>query len=133
MIRDKHPVEGLMDTAMQSLKEMIDVNTILGDPVEAIDGSLIIPVSRVFMGFAAGGSEFGESKEESMAPFGGGSGAGISIKPVAFLVVSQGKVKLLPVGTEAFIDRIFDLVPPLMNRMNANTINTNTTASSTMF
>ncbi len=118
---DKHPVEGLMDTAMQSLKEMIDVNTILGDPVEALDGSLIIPVSRVFMGFAAGGSEFGEPKEEQIAPFGGGSGAGISIKPVAFLVVGQGKVRLLPVGSEAFIDRIIDLIPPLMNRTtNAN-------------
>lgn len=118
---DKHPVEGLMDTAMQSLKEMIDVNTILGDPIEALDGSLIIPVSRVFMGFAAGGSEFGEPKEEQSAPFGGGSGAGISIKPVAFLVVGQGKVRLLPVGSEAFIDRIIDLIPPLMNRTtNAN-------------
>ena len=126
---DKHPVEGLMDTAMQSLKEMIDVNTILGDPVEALDGSLIIPVSRVFMGFAAGGSEFGEPKEEQIAPFGGGSGAGISIKPVAFLVVGQGKVRLLPVGSEAFIDRIFDLIPPLMNR----TTNTNANMNNNMY
>lgn len=126
---DKHPVEGLMDTAMQSLKEMIDVNTILGDPVEALDGSLIIPVSRVFMGFAAGGSEFGEPKEEQIAPFGGGSGAGISIKPVAFLVVGQGKVRLLPVGSEAFIDRIFDLIPPLMNR----TTNTNSNMNNNMY
>lgn len=70
---DKHPVEGLMDTAMQSLKEMIDVNTILGDPVETIDGSLIIPVSRVFMGFAAGGSEFGEPNPELNLPLAEGA------------------------------------------------------------
>ncbi|MDD2430099.1 MAG: GerW family sporulation protein [Firmicutes bacterium] len=130
---DKHPVEGLMDTAMQSLKEMIDVNTILGDPVESIDGSLIIPVSRVFMGFAAGGSEFGEPTEQTKAPFGGGSGAGISLRPVAFLVVSQGKVKLLPVGTEAFIDRVFDLVPNLMDRMASNSVTGAMDNNTTMF
>ena len=129
---DKHPVEGLMDTAMQSLKEMIDVNSILGDPVETIDGSLIIPVSRVFMGFAAGGSEFGEPNPEAKSPFGGGSGAGISVRPVAFLVVSQGKVKLLPVGTEAFIDRVFDLVPNLVDRMTKNSV-TSTVDNNTMF
>ena len=120
MMQERHPVEGLMDSAMQSLKEMIDVNTILCDPGEAIDWSLIIPVSRVFMGFAAGGSEFGEAKENVDSPFGGGSGAGISIKPVAFLVVGQGKVRLLPVGSEAFIDRVIDLLPPLIDQMKAN-------------
>ncbi len=123
-MQDKHPVEGLMDTAMQSIKEMIDVNTILGDPIEALDGSLIIPVSRVFIGFAAGGSEFGENKESAAAPFGGGSGAGLSIKPVAFLVVGQGKVRLLPVGTEAMLDRIIDLLPPVMQRMTNNNATT---------
>lgn len=79
----EHPIQGLMTTAMEKLKEMIDVNTIIGDPVETPDGSVILTVSKVGFGFAAGGSEFmlnrdssgsgqGQSKEQ---PFGGGSGA----------------------------------------------------------
>src|SRR5690625_5396984 len=83
---DEHPIQGLMVTAMENLKEMIEVNTIIGDPVESPDGTIIIPVSKVGFGFAAGGSEFNSSKEssessESTLPFGGGSGGGVSITP----------------------------------------------------
>lgn len=82
----EHPIQGLMKTAMESIKEMVDVNTVIGDAVEAPDGSVIIPVSRVGLGFAAGGSEFGDNRESEL-PFGGGSGAGVSVQPVGFLVV----------------------------------------------
>src|SRR5690554_7973650 len=92
----EHPIQGLMKTAMESIKEMVDVNTVIGDAVEAPDGSVIVPVSRVGLGFAAGGSEFGDDKEE--LPFGGGSGAGVSVQPVGFLVVGQHSVRLLPVS-----------------------------------
>ncbi len=103
-----HPIDLLMKTTMDNIKEMIDVNTILGDPVETSDGTVILPVSRVFVGFAVGGSEFpafkdGEesgtqqdsaSVDEAGFPFGGGAGAGMTISPVAFLVVSMGQVRV---------------------------------------
>lgn len=118
-----HPIEGLMNTAMESIKEMVDVNTILGDPVETPDGTVIVPVSRVSLGFAAGGSEFESSGSPSgnssrkEHPFGGGSGAGISVNPVAFLVVGQGSVRLLPVDSNAILDRLIDLAPRLFEQV----------------
>ena len=110
-----------METAMESLKSMVDVNTILGDPVETPDGNVIVPVSRVSFGFAAGGTEFESQKESKQAdgsfPFGGGSGGGISLNPVAFLVVGQGQVRLLPVDNTAIYDRLLDMVPGVIDRV----------------
>lgn len=124
-----HPIEALMKTAMESIQQMVDVNTIIGDPVEAPDGSIIIPVSRVACGFAAGGSEFpppegDKNKEEdkqapSALPFGGGSGAGVSVQPVGFLVVGHGQVRLLPVDNNMIVDRIIDEVPGLFDKVAA--------------
>lgn len=117
-----HPIEGLMKTAMESIKEMVDVNTVVGDAVEAPDGTVIIPVSRVACGFAAGGSEFaGEKKEDEKGgslPFGGGSGAGVSVQPVGFLVVGNGQVRLMPVdGHNAFMERLVDVAPQVVERI----------------
>ncbi len=115
-----HPIEGLMKTAMESIKEMVDVNTVVGDAVEAPDGTVIIPVSRVACGFAAGGSEFspGTEKAETSLPFGGGSGAGVSVQPVGFLVVGNGQVRLMPVdGKNAFIERLVDVAPQVVDRI----------------
>lgn len=116
-----HPIEGLMKTAMESIKEMVDVNTVVGDAVEAPDGTVIIPVSRVACGFAAGGSEFnaiGEKAEASALPFGGGSGAGVSVQPVGFLVVGNGQVRLMPVdGQGAYMGRLIDLAPQLVEKI----------------
>lgn len=122
-MNNKHPIEGLMQTAMESLKTMVDVNTILGDPVETPDGAVIVPVSRVSFGFAAGGSEFGQvsannpANEERSYPFGGGSGAGIALNPVAFLVVGRESVRLLPVDQTAIYDRLIDLVPQFIDQI----------------
>lgn len=121
-MENKHPIEGLMQTAMESLKTMVDVNTILGDPVETPDGQVIVPVSRVSFGFAAGGSEFTAVKaknisDEGQHPFGGGSGAGIALNPVAFLVVSPESVRLLPVDQSAIYDRLIDLVPQFIDQI----------------
>src|SRR5690554_4405033 len=122
----EHPIEGLMKTAMESIKDMVDVNTILGDPVETPDGNVIIPISRVAFGFAAGGSEFdimkrgGEKRiegEQGKMPFGGGSGAGITLNPVAFLVVGKEQTRLLPVEGNALVGRILDLAPELMGKI----------------
>lgn len=115
-----------METAMESIKAMVDVNTILGDPVETPDGSVVIPVSRVSLGFAAGGTEFeteerGRSQESGKFPFGGGSGAGISVNPVAFLVVGQGQVRLLPVDSNVLLDRLIDLAPQVIEQLRRRT------------
>ena len=126
----EHPIEGLMETAMNSIKEMIDVNTIIGDPIETSAGVVIIPISKVCFGFASGGSEFkGETideykkkdKEEEVQyrlPFGGGSGAGISINPVAFVVVSKETIKILPIEHNSAIEKLMDYVPELMEKAN---------------
>ena len=126
----QHPIENLMLTAMNSIKDMVDVNTIIGEPIETSNNTIIIPISKVGFGFAAGGSEFkGETideytkreKEEAIQyrlPFGGGSGAGVSIAPVAFLVVQPNNVKLLPVEHWSAIDRLLDYVPDLMEKAN---------------
>ncbi|SEF75017.1 sporulation protein YtfJ [Caloramator fervidus] len=112
----EHPIEALMKTTMDSLREMIDVNTIVGEAVETKDGTVIIPISRVSIGFASGGSEFcKDTKDDKVKfPFGGGSGAGISVSPVAFLVVSKDSVKLLPVNQSNSIERIIDGIPDLL-------------------
>lgn len=126
----EHPIEGLMTTAMSSIQNMIDVNTIIGEPIETSNNMVIIPISKVSFGFAAGGSEFkGETieeynkkeKEESIQyrlPFGGGSGAGVTINPVAFLVVQSNTVKLLPVEHTSYIDKLLDYIPDLMEKTN---------------
>jgi sporulation protein YtfJ len=120
----EHPIEGLMKTAMESIKEMIEVNTIVGDAVETSDGSIIIPISRVSFGFAAGGGDSTQQSsttdtEKSNLPFAGGSGAGVSVQPVAFLVVGQGQIRLLPVGNKALYDRLIDLTPQLLEKITA--------------
>lgn len=126
---EEHPIETLMKTAMDSIQKMINVNTVIGDPVETPTGSVIIPVSRVSCGFAAGGSEFlpmeGETEDESKnaeesskMPFGGGSGGGVSVKPVGFLVVSQDQVRLLPVEGNMLAERIIDEMPNLMDKFS---------------
>lgn len=108
-----------MRTVMESMKEMVDVNTIVGDPVETPDGSVIMPISRVAFGYAAGGSEFVAQKtsEGKGHPFGGGTGAGVSVQPVGFLVVGNGNIRMLPVDTNTMVDRLVDLTPQLINQV----------------
>ena len=127
---NEHPIENLMITAMSSIQNMVDVNTIIGEPIETQVGITIIPISKVSFGFAAGGSEFrGETlkeynkkdKDEEIQYkllFGGGAGAGVSINPVAFLVVQGDNVKLMPVDHQSCIDRLIDYVPDLIQKIN---------------
>ena len=115
----EHPIQGLMKTAMESIKDMVDVNTIVGDAVETPDGTVIIPISRVSFGFAAGGanSEPEESgQSQTVNSFGGGSGAGVSVKPVGFLVCSPSSgVRFMPVEGNLVYGRIIDLVPKVLS------------------
>lgn len=124
----EHPIEGLMETAMNSIQDMVDVNTIIGEPIETPNNMIIIPISKVCFGFAAGGSEFsGETideykkkdKEEQVQyrlPFGGGSGAGVSINPVAFLVVCKDSIKLMPISHSSTVDKLMDYVPDVIEK-----------------
>jgi sporulation protein YtfJ len=133
-LSEQHPIEALMKTAMESIREMVDVNTIVGDAVQSPDGTVIIPISKVTFGFAAGGGEYsytvnddevekntGDEDEDSDSggkyPFAGGSGAGVSISPVAFMVVGNGHIKLLPVSINSTVDKLLDLVPEFMCRL----------------
>ena len=80
----EHPIQGLMSTTMQKIREMVDVNTIIGEPILSPDGTVIIPVSKVSFGFASGGSDIPSKQPKDI--FGGASGAGVSIQPLYFLV-----------------------------------------------
>ena len=116
---DGHPIDNLMKTTMEHIKEMVDVNTIIGDPIESKDGSTIIPISKVSFGFAAGGSEFSsaDKKECVKFPFGGGSGAGVTVRPVAFLVMKNENVKLLPMEYDNSLDKIIDSIPQFIESL----------------
>lgn len=112
-------INDLMGTTMSKIREMVDVNTIVGTPITTSDGTTIIPVSKVNFGFMAGGSDFEAKSVEKDKNFGGGSGAGVSITPVAFLIVSGGNVKMLPVGPAptTTADRIIDMVPEVIDKI----------------
>lgn len=126
----EHPIEGLMHITMDSIKDMIDVNTIIGEPIQMNNNTAIIPISKVSFGFASGGSEFkGETideynkkdKDEQIQyrlPFGGGAGAGVTINPVAFLILQSGQVRIMSVEHENCIDKILDYIPDLLEKMN---------------
>ena len=118
----EHPIQGLMDTAMSNIKAMVDVETIVGEPVTTPDGTVIIPITTVSFGFGAGGTQFA-AKQDTITPenpmFGGGCGGGANVKPIAFLVVSGGNVKLLPISNKSTpVDRIIDMVPEVVDKVN---------------
>ena len=127
MANENHPIDGLMSSAMNSIKEMVDVNTIIGDPINCADGTVIVPVSKVGFGFASGGSDFATKAHQAPNKpdngnlcFGGGSGAGITINPIAFLVVSpKNGVSLLPIDQPSYsaFDKIIDGVPGLIEKI----------------
>lgn len=113
----EHPIGNLMNTTMEKIKEMIDVNTIIGDPIISPDGTLIIPVSKVSYGFASGGSDL-PTKKENKDCFGGGSGAGVTIQPVAFLTVYQGDVRLVSVDSEeGTADKLVNMIPDVLKKV----------------
>jgi sporulation protein YtfJ len=113
---EMHPIQGLMETSMLNIRDMIDVNTVLGDAITAQDGSTVVPVSKVSFGFVAGGGEYGD-REDSKYPFAGGAGAGVSLQPVGFLVCGNESVRMLPVPAKNSVDRIIDLMPGLIEEV----------------
>lgn len=113
-----HPIEGMMGTTMEKIREMTDSNTIIGDPITTSNGTVIIPVSKVSFGFGSGGSDW-PTKATTKEAFGGGVGAGISIQPLAFLVVSEGEVRLLQMNQEEnTADRMVNMVPEVIDKIS---------------
>ena len=108
---EKHPIENIMTTTMENIRDMVDVNTVIGDPVTAAEGATIIPISRVSFGFVAGGGEYGAKPELSDIPFAGGSGAGVTVQPMGFLTITGSQVRLTPVQYAAPLDRVIDMLP----------------------
>ena len=115
---DKSPISDLMETTMQKVKEMVDANTIVGEPITTADGITLIPVSKVCFGFAGGGSDFAK-KQEPQNAFGGGIGAGVKIVPVAFIVAKGDSVKLmyLEPSSTSTVDKILETVPDMVDKI----------------
>ncbi len=113
-MENKNTIAELMTATMSKIRDMVDVNTIVGDAITTADGTTIIPVSKLSLGFGSGGSEFGAEKN-----FGGGSGAGIKVNPIAFLVVTEHNVRLLPVAgqPETTMDKVLDLIPKITKQV----------------
>ena len=109
----------MLENTIAKIREMVDVNSVIGDPITTPDGVTIIPVSKVSVGFGGGGSDFASSKGEN--PFGGGVGGGINVTPIAFLVVKDGNVRMIPVATPAntTADRIVEMVPDVLDKVTS--------------
>lgn len=122
-MENKHPINGVMGLTMDKVKEMIDVNTVIGDPIHTPEGVTVIPVSKVSIGFASGGTDFATKNQPANKDnaFGGGSGAGISIDPVAFLIIRNDTARLLPVSPlpGGPVEKVIDLVPEIMDRVGS--------------
>lgn len=111
------PLNEMMRTTMEKVREMVDTNTIVGQPISTPDGVTLIPISKVSFGFGSGGGDYG--KVAGKDNFGGGSGAGVNIAPVAFLVIKDGATRVLPVAAPAAstLDRVVEMVPDIMDKV----------------
>ena len=112
----------MLENTISKIREMVDVNSVIGDPISTPDGVTIIPVSKVSVGFGGGGSDFvSKHPNQQENPFGGGAGAGVKVVPIAFLIVKDGNVRILPVAAPASTtaDRIVDLVPDVLDKVSA--------------
>ena len=114
----EHPIQGIMETTLEKIKTMVDVDTIIGNPMKAGNGITLIPVSKVNFGFASGGSDLPAKIEKDV--FGGGSGAGVTITPVCFIVVQDDDVKILNINTgSAPIDKAIAMIPEVFDKIKS--------------
>ncbi len=113
---DQHPIESLMSTSMENIRDMVDVNTVVGDPVKTQDGSTIIPISKVSFGFIAGGGEYGTPIPDDL-PFAGGAGAGVSVQPMGFLVCTANGVRLLNTSYASAFERMVEMIPQALEEL----------------
>ena len=113
--KNKNSLSAMMETSMDKIRQMVDSNTIVGEPITTPDGVTQSPLSRLSYGFGCGGGDYGKNQENS----GAGGGAGVRVEPMAFLVVKGGVTRMLPVGTPAIttVDRVIEMVPELLDRV----------------
>jgi len=113
----QHSIGEIMDITMTKIKEMVDVNTVVGEPITTHDGVTIVPISKVSFGFASGGTDF--PVKEAQKGFGGANGAGITIAPIGFLVISDGNVRMLNIAEPAgsTLERLVEYIPDVLNRV----------------
>ena len=118
-----HPLPEMMHTSAAKIKDMVDANTVIGDPIQTPEGVTIIPVSKIKVAYAGGGSDFIPKNypANKSNPFGGGSGAGVTVTPVAFLVIKGDSVRLLPVAEAASgtTERLVEMLPDLIDQISA--------------
>ena len=118
-----HPLSEMMSASMSKIREMVDVNTVIGDPIVTEGGVTIIPVTKVSIGYGGGGSDFATKNYPANRDnaFGGGAGAGVTITPVAFLVVRGDNVRMLPVAEPAStsVDRLIEQLPDLIDKLQS--------------
>ena len=125
-MQQQHPIDNMMQTTMENIRSMVDVNTVVGAPVNGTHGTTIIPISKVSVGFVAGGGEYAVEDGKNhpiptdVFPFAGGTGAGVTVQPVGFLVVGDGMVKVLPAQTSGAMERMVELLPQMLESLNAN-------------
>ena len=116
----EHPIQGLMNVTMDTIRQMADSNTIIGKPIKTDDGTTILPVSRISFGFASAGTDFDGKNAANKDLFGGGSGAGVNIQPVAFLVVKDGCVRTIQLSDGSnTVDRALTMLPELVDKVSA--------------
>ena len=110
----------MLDSTIQKIREMVDVNSVIGAPISTPDGVTIIPVSKVSVGFGGGGSDF-VNKSDGENPFGGGVGGGVKVTPICFLIVKDGNVRMMPVAAPAntTADRIVEMIPDTLDKISA--------------
>ena len=115
----EHPIEGMMGTTLNKIRQMVDVNTVMGDPVTTPDGTVIIPISKISYGFASGGSDLPSKTHAEKNYFGGGAGAGVTVTPLAFLTISRGNVRLLQIDPyNSSADRVIGMIPEVADKIN---------------
>lgn len=116
-----NPIGELMQTTMENVKNILQVDTVVGDPIITPDGITLVPISKISVGFGGGGVEFGPKRKDGPQPYGGGNATGVKIEPFGFLVIKDGVVRMINVTPPAntTVDRIIDLVPQVMDRIDA--------------
>lgn len=116
-------IKDVMNAAMENLKPLIDSNVIIGDIIKSIDCD-IVPITKVTLGFVSGGgeyySELKEIRRETEYPFSGGSGGGVSIKPIGFLVIKNGKVEFIKIEQNGAIEKLIETIPEVADFINNN-------------
>ena len=117
---DNNPISQLMQTTMDNVKNVLKVDTVVGDPIITPDGITLVPISKISLGFGGGGVEFNGKRAGEARPYGGGNATGVKIEPIGFLVIKEGTVRMINVTPPASntVDRIIDMVPQVMDRID---------------